>query len=284
MRTHGRIKRFLYKNSDFLNTAAISISTLEGWILSMKLTQEKIVKHPIKSWLIESLQDAALWIYLAIILTMIACFFVKKTGNPWVSDKIKFILDQYQIKSIQKGHNEPQDHHRVTLFKKTVCFGHRWRQCLTQTCSKKIPFLGDYLVPEIRSGHISQRSKTKFYISDKSSQTEGVAGKAWCTDEAVIRANLAPIHTPENENDIEDKKNRAQEYAKATKCPEHMLQKYIQENENPPLSIAAIPVRVRGQIWGIIVLDSQNPQGVTQESVDHYQLTVAIIGQLLENL
>ena len=43
-----------------------------------------------------------------------------------------------------------------------------------------------------------------------------------------------------------------------------------------------MPVECKGKLWGVIVLDSMTSGGVTSESVEHYTLTVALIGHLLE--
>ena len=49
-----------------------------------------------------------------------------------------------------------------------------------------------------------------------------------------------------------------------------------------PRSIAAIPIIVFGDMWGVIVLDSRHPNGVSSDSVLNFELTVALVGQLLE--
>lgn len=49
-----------------------------------------------------------------------------------------------------------------------------------------------------------------------------------------------------------------------------------------PCSIVAIPIERRGKMWGVIVLDSRYPEGVTDKAVEDYRLTVALVGHLLE--
>ncbi|MNL68897.1 hypothetical protein D3C87_1936850 [compost metagenome] len=75
---------------------------------------------------------------------------------------------------------------------------------------------------------------------------------------------------------------KKESYAKVTKSSVRFVERYLAEGRTLPRSMAAVPVECNGKLWGIIVLDSLTSLAVTQESVEHYTLTVALIGHLLE--
>jgi hypothetical protein len=114
-----------------------------------------------------------------------------------------------------------------------------------------------------------------FYAPDSSDDAEGVAAQAWARREVVIATDLPQINQ-------KSKKGVLAQYANKSFCPVEMVQSLIQKDRPMPRSIAAIPVLCRGEIWGVLVLDSRDPQGVNSDAVTNYQLTIALIGQLLE--
>lgn len=71
-------------------------------------------------------------------------------------------------------------------------------------------------------------------------------------------------------------------YAKRTFTSLEYIERAIELKKPLPLSLGAMPVFVHGKIWGVLVLDSQSSDGVTEEVLDNFSLTVEIIGQLLE--
>ena len=134
-----------------------------------------------------------------------------------------------------------------------------------------------WLVPVLRSGHTAQVSRSIFLApSDGSShEVEGVVGKAWSSKSTVIVDQLKEIR---DNSALRTRKT----YATKTFSDVGFVDRYIAQNRTPPRSIGAIPIEVHGKIWGALVLDSQEPDGVTKEKTNQFKLTTNLIGQLLE--
>ncbi|WP_281085133.1 hypothetical protein [Methylophaga thiooxydans] len=197
-------------------------------------------------------------------------------GDPWVWEKLQFILNEYQNKVFSEKANEPNHHHRVTLFRYTKWNLHT-RHCTGKwywPWGKHWPCSG-WLVPVLRSGYTSQNTNIIFSAPDNADHAEGVAGQAWAKESAVI---LNELPSPSKNGPKREIKN----YCKVTACPHEIVDAKINTGKPMPLSIAATPVEVNGKIWGVVVLDSRASDGVSRESILNYELTVALVGQLLE--
>ena len=134
-----------------------------------------------------------------------------------------------------------------------------------------------WLVPVLRSGHTAQVSRSIFLAPSggSSHEVEGVVGKAWSSKSTVIVDQLKEIR---NNSALRTRKT----YATKTFSDVGFVDRYIAQNRTPPRSIGAIPIEVHGKIWGALVLDSQEPDGVTKEKTNQFKLTTNLIGQLLE--
>lgn len=267
----------MYTVTEWLTGACTFGSAALGVITGIKKEDTWIKDSPSAIRLVEFLQEHALILYAIICAIVIACFVYRRLGNPWVWEKIQFILDEYQDKAFNKEPGDATDHHRVTLFehKKNCIFRKHWSSEKWYNPSGEKPMISSYLVPVKRSGHISQNSTTCFYVSDNSDDCESVAAKAWSSNQTVIKTDLPLINTRTVQRDLKS-------YATDTYTDIKMLQKWASAKKQMPRSIAAVPVMVSGEIWGVIVLDSRLPNGVTGDSVLNYQLTVALVGHLLE--
>ena len=218
-------------------------------------------------------------VWLVIILAVIALFGIlfKRLRNPWVWDKLKYVLDGFQKKAYADFIGQREQHHRVTLFRYQtfIIFRRHWTGTWYWPWGKgKKPFDG-WLVPVLRSGHKPTITKTVFHAPDVG-DSEGVAGLAWDTQTQVIPEEELPRITATSALRQKEK------YARRTFTEEQFVELYIQQGKSLPLSVGAMPVFVRGKIWGVLVLDSQASDGVTEEVLSNFSLTVEIIGQLLE--
>ncbi|MDN6874215.1 GAF domain-containing protein [Pseudomonas citronellolis] len=275
----GPKRKIIFKASGLIYIIAGLMSSFTVWLMAVKSDDKWIQKKTVLWGIIESFQGIAFWVLCALAITVTCTAIVKQMADPWVVEKLQFILDEYQDK-VFKNANAPLDHNRVTLFKfkKSLYFKRHWQE---PTLPRWVPFKtrrfrGDYLVPYMRSGHLTLNTKTLFYIdSENSSKCQGVAGQSWSKGGVVVLPDLPKITDSSTESDKES-------YAKVTKSSVRLLDKYLKEGREPPRSIAAMTVECDGKLWGVIVLDSLDPLGVTTESVDHYSLTVALIGHLLE--
>ncbi|WP_339494929.1 GAF domain-containing protein [Pseudomonas sp. RA_105y_Pfl2_P56] len=275
----GPKRKVIYAVSGYIYVLAGLLSSGTIWLMDVEKDDRWIEQKPIVWMLIDRFQEFGIWLILAIALIVIVTGFVKHLSDPWVVEKLQFILDEYQGKAF-KNLNVPKDHNRVTLFKyrERLFFKRHWQE---QSTSKWSPFktrrwCGSYLVPYMRSAHLTLNTKTVFFIdNENSAKTQGVAGLAWSSRQVAILPDLPEIKPTSS--------NKSKEtYAKVTKSSVRFLERYLTEGKTPPRSMAAVPVECNGKLWGVIVLDSLDPLGVTQESVEHYTLTVALIGHLLE--
>lgn len=276
MRSFSRKSKVAFAMAEWFYIVGTALSAFLGWVNSVEGTEKWIVNRPVLWRIIEYLQESSFYVYVIIGVLVIFGFIYRKIGDPWVVEKLKFILDEYQQK-VFHANGAPQDHDRVTIFqhKKNCIFVRHWSAKRFFIPWGNKPPLSDYLVPVLRSGHISQNTKAVFYAPDESDRAEGVAARAWASNRSIILNNLPAMRSASPNRDVKN-------YAESTFCDVNMVRKYISEGRQMPRSIAAIPIDCGGKIWGVVVLDSRSPNGVTDESVQHYQLTVALIGQLLE--
>jgi len=276
----GKMRTWLYRRS-FLMITLSSISIAVLTFFNDVERSDKWVENKTFVWLvIERFQDYSGLLYL--VLFSIWAFFtsIQKTKNPWVWEQLQFILDEYQGKVFTDFH-DPQDYHRVTLFqlKKNICLKKHWSR--TSKFSKPSgihPLFSDYLVPVLRSGHLSKKSNAIFYVCDESDKCEGIAGQAWARQGSLHVTGLPEIKNSQAPKYIKAKKK----YSEATYTDEALIEKYIKEGRPPPQSIAAMLVEVNSKPWGVIVLDSRSANGVSEDCVQNYTLTTAMIGRLLE--
>lgn len=278
MKNFGPRQQSLYSWVEWFYIGATMLSAFLGWANGVEQADPWLRNRPIIWTFIETLQNYTIYLYLTIGLVLIFCFFYRRAGDPWVMEKLKFILDQYQYK-VFSANGAPADHDRVTLFrhKENCWFVKHWSASKSYKPWGDRPFGSNYLVPFLRSGHLSQKTRAIFYAPDDSDKAEGLCALAWAKKGAVLQVNLPELRLTSSVRAID-------KYAKRTNSRPEMVQKYLREGRPLPRSIAAIPIECGGRIWGVVVLDSRSPDGVTDESVNNYQLTIALIGQLLEKI
>lgn len=69
------------------------------------------------------------------------------------------------------------------------------------------------------------------------------------------------------------------EYAQRTWIAETWV---LQKQRRHARSFCGIPVQVKGKLWGVIVLDSHNPEAIDQNADKFYRLIGRFLGKLLE--
>lgn len=278
MKSYSPFYRSVYPYSWAVERFGYVSLTITSLILGVDKNSAWLEDRPIVLRAIVFTEDHALWFFSIFVACIMLGLIFRRLGNPWVWDKLKFILDEYQGKAFNVNPSDPQDHHRVTLFKEhSRCILRRhWSSSSAWKPWGNTPVISRYLVPVLRSGHISQKSSALFHIPDDSDKSEGVAGKAWSANEAIIISDLPDVNRPRP--GVRDRRK----YAESTNSTVEMVDSYIGKGRQLPRSIAAIPIEVDGKPWGVVVLDSRSPNGVQQQSVLDYTLTVALLGQLLE--
>ena len=254
MRRHG-LRGFVYRACSILYPIA-------GIVLATVVASTKAdpSRWRLLSEILEWLQQTA-WVTtpsLAIVLILTP---VIRTmiSPPWVWDTVHHLLDRFQEYVFEKE-SGPLHHHRVTLLKYTRL---RLRLC-------RWPWSG-WLVPVERSGHTTRRNRTTFLAPDDADQAEGIAGQTWARNRVVV-VNALPEISENPPCDV------LAEYTERT----FVVVAWWQRHRQHARSFCGIPVEVKGKLWGVIVLDSRNPEGIDENAIRFYSLIGRFLGKLLE--
>lgn len=234
--------------------------------------------HPIRAALYEKAFNGPAFIISILsawLLIEVITWWKYRRGNPKQKELIKFILNQYREKAFNIQPGDPEDHHRVTLFQ----FKNRYVQLRSSHWTGRADFAArlqrlwprSCLVFFLRSGKLSQSTNVVFPVYDESDKTNGWASHVWSTGCAAVVDQLP---------DTAD--GNVKEYAIKTKSTVDVIERYKDASRSMPRAIAAIPVEVNGAAWGVLVLDSRRPDGVSQDSIDNFKITVAAIQKILE--
>lgn len=273
------IQKILYTTGSWANTAAIVPAILGVF------SEVDSSRPPYSSWpaiilrVIDYLNDWSLLLYTLVIAMLIYAPLARRVGDPWVWEKIQYLIDAMRDRFWEDIEAARMDEHRVTLFqrKSFVLFFRRPGASMLWPYGQGCYPWSGWLVPVLRSGHTAQVSRSIFLAPSggTSHKVEGVVGQAWASKGTIIVNDLKEIR-----HDSADRTKKT--YATKTFCGVDLVDRYLAQNRTPPRSIGALPIYVHGEIWGALVLDSQEPQGVTDEKTNQFKLTTDLIGQLLE--
>ncbi|NUQ01148.1 MAG: GAF domain-containing protein [Armatimonadetes bacterium] len=192
-----------------------------------------------------------------------------RIGEPVTWRGVQETLDAVRDQIFEKG--QPAHQNRATLFRfVNWCWvmphcldpertlwrllkptGKAWKPWTWRwSCAEyRWPWSG-WLVPVARSGHLTQKTKTRFLAPDDG-QAEGVAGYAWTTKETVTICNLPDLN---DESRIDD--NAVETYAAQTHTSVDWVRARRAQKGNFARSLVGIPVLVKQKPWGVIVVDS----------------------------
>ena len=211
---------------------------------------------------VESIQGWA-WVYVPAFLVL-AWLFTQlrhRVGDPRVWADLHEWITEYRNHVFNE--TGVQFHRRATLFKFV-----EWRLGFCRW-----PWSG-WLVPVVRSGHTTQNCKSFFRAHHRSRGSEGVAGMAWENDRNVYIENLPDVTLPSCTEE------ERREYGEAT----GISAKRVTTEAPAARSFYAIRVEVKGNPWGVIVLDSRSTTINTIRSDRRYKLFNPLLKHLLERL
>jgi len=189
-------------------------------------------------------------------------------GDPVVWSSLKSVtntLQEYFFPEDRAG--GPSYEHRVTLFI------HRRRFHFT----RQFPYLRrqGWLIPALRSGHHPPSKKIRFRAEHgRPNEAEGVAGYAWAAAETV---EISSLPDPKNLQPGE-----LEQYASATRTSQDWVRLHAVAR-----SFLAFPVHRRGEVWGVLVMDSPNADifvGLTDETTRVYTSARRMIASVVSNL
>jgi hypothetical protein len=240
------------------------------------------LKHPtISSYLME-MKEYSLFAYgFMIFIFWLGAYWTRK-GNKVCWDALQVQIDDLQNIAFSNYQHDTNDSHRVTLFKfkkwNWTRYGLNLIAWFKSTLNKQSPRSG-WLVPILRSGHLSKQTKTVFHVPDDGNRAEGIGGKCWASDSVVHVEDLPNLKS------VTSAANRDR-YSKRSNMPRSLVDQYLDEEKDLSRSLLAIPVRTAsGERWGVIVLDSKNPTGVDKiETERAFRAIVSTLGVLLEDV
>jgi hypothetical protein len=156
-------------------------------------------------------------------------------GAPWVKEAIHSVLDVISEVVFVGEDNIDSAYDRVTLFRRKPF----------HFCLRRWPWHG-WLVPVIRSGHVSQKTTIIFRAPDRPDGAEGIAGYCWANQKQVEINGLPKLTSGSTMDDI-------QSYGKET----HMDNEWVRTNLPQARAYFAIPIKAKGRPWGAVVVDSR---------------------------
>ena len=269
-----------------VGTAGFSFSI---WLLSTDFKSSGYQNWPawIKTHAIGLQNLNILWY---ILLVFAFCYIVGFIGQGLRSARdrrlIQYIIDKAQSLAYPNTGDDPIHHHRITLFQhKKLAFVKHWSRgkrpkgvikgflWAINPWGKHKPYSG-WLIPVCRSG--STVAKTKFLANPKTGENEGVVGKVFAAQRSLTFPKLPRVIKASSER-------QRRKYAESTNCNTGMINALLAKcvNDLPPQSIGGIPIRVGEKLWGVLVFDSQSPEGVEETIDQNFRLTTGAIEQLL---
>jgi heat shock protein HslJ len=211
-----------------------------------------------------SLQHVSWWAVPALYFANLAFQAAAKAiSPPWVWETVRAILDQLRLHAFRGVRGELQQHNRVTLFKHVWW---RWSWC-------RWPWSG-WLVPVERSGYTTRKTDTAFLAPDDGGRAQGIAGRAWASNETVSKSNLPAVTDKSPEDELK-------QYADETYISVELLRSRLVQKKSVALSLTAFPVEVKNKVWGVIVFDSRSKQPFPEEAIEHFRLVGACLGKVL---
>jgi hypothetical protein len=193
----------------------------------------------------------------------------RRFNDPWKWKAIQSCLDGLsQVVFAGAPYQDGFEHeHRITIFRLQ-------RGCLQllKPCTER------WFVPIARSGSLKKKTRSIFRYSDDPKCIEGIVGRAWCQRGRWYHAShipeLSSSMTPQAEADYVNKTNYSVDKARAKRYDAR--------------SYAAITMELRGNLWGVLVLDSTcdttpNMQAAKTFAM-YFRLFISSVTPLLEAL
>lgn len=207
--------------------------------------------------------------WMLILTSVLAAVFAVLRSNisaPWVKVAVKHILDAMRDHAFEHVDSAANFHHRVTLFRHVK--GPCWRALV----SRRWPF-GGWVVPFARSGHLTQNITVCFRVPDAGDDAEGIAGQTFAQDLTLQVEGLPDVSNSNCSN------GALKDYARRT----FVDPKWLQKERSTARSLIGIPVKVKGEPWGAIVVDSRASDIPDRDNVvQAYVLIAKVLGEVLE--
>lgn len=184
------------------------------------------------------------WAWLGILVCWCvtgACSVVRRSlGRPKDHAVIGELLNRFR-NGVFGDESGDYAHHRVTLFKH-----YRFRPLGFDFRDRGWPWSG-WLIPVARSGHTAQKTNVRFLAPDNTDRARGIAGRAWAAGTAAA-TDLPDVQSSSSTHDV-------QKYAERTSVTE----RWVKKKSPGARSLMGFIVEAGGTPWGVLVVDSRNP-------------------------
>lgn len=191
-------------------------------------------------------------------------------GSPAVWDALQAELNDIEERVFTQ-HGLRRDEHSVTLFRVTRF----------SPCGSWFKPWQEWLVPVVRSGNARQKSWRSWRVADSGGgASRGVAGQCYSSETVINVHGLPDVLTSRTDKDRE-------RYAELTFVTRKWLDKWIAKKQRcgqkMPLAICAYHVeRKKGKPWGVLVLDSCNPDDLKAKSKDLHDVVKNHLSRLVQ--
>jgi hypothetical protein len=174
--------------------------------------------------------------------------------------RVKAILNVLDDVCFKSTPREERFHNRVTLFRKSAYL--RWRHRLVGFC---------------RAGDNYQQKIPSFVVdANEQRRNKGFSGQAWFRDSTLVVNDLPEVPSdPENWD------------PESPACQEYCNGGFLDHDQAAQLrvksrSILATPVRdLRGNRWGVLVVDSRDPGMIDDRKKDLAESIATALGKML---
>lgn len=178
----------------------------------------------------------------------------------WIWSVVASIVDRIASDAF-KASTDPTHHNRATLFRhQSLWFIWPWRTWYWPWGKGRWPMSG-WLVPVVRSGNTSRRTRAIFLAPDDADRAEGVAGAIWTSRQEVGKSFFREIDQNATARDM-------QLYANDTFVSLDEVQKRLSSGNAQPVSFRGLTIEVSGRPWGVLLLDSRKPNVANNASIE----------------
>lgn len=252
------MKRFFRKTVLWIEAGAIGFGGAVGYVIKGDPSVPFVWMKPIADLFFPLVKSNAWWLTAGSAITIGTSKVLRRSvlPDPWLEKSLASILDNGRLCLIDPSvmQNSNIHHHRVTLYK-YASWSLRPKPLRGWVWGWGRGPTSGWLVPVARSGHTTQKVKSTFLAPDDADACEGVVGRAWACEGVIHQSNLPMIDKSSSDADIKS-------YAKNTWVSEVWVRNKIKQPKPLARSFIGYPIKVNGRRWGVVVVDSVDPNGV----------------------
>lgn len=247
--------RALYRPLGWIRALLLGLAAIVPIIA--KLPPDRVQQVPLA---LDAVRWCAAW-FSVVVPTFVVCasalrYTRRRITDPEDHERLQGLLTHLHN---QMFPDEPDERSRITLFRFERLQFRRWPWC---------PRRGGWLVAIKRSGDMHQDfDKARFQVGVDLTSTCGIAGKAWCDIADAVVIGLPDVHSRKpTKKDID-------RYADLT----HMSVESVKVRRPRSRSFYGMKIRAKNKKWGVVLVDSSEPQLHTDSIVQVFRSTEGVL-------